>query len=61
MNGLTGLHFEIYRDQSQQWRWRLWFSEQIIATGHQGHDDYDQAQAEIWHVMDTNPNTPILG
>ncbi|MEE6029850.1 DUF1508 domain-containing protein [Avibacterium paragallinarum] len=60
MNSLNGLHFQIYRDTGLKWRWRLWLDDKIIATGHQGYKDYDQAQAEIWHVMEANPQTPII-
>lgn len=60
MNGLKGLHFEIYQDAANKWRWQLWLNDNIIATSHQGHKEFDQAEAEIWYVMDANNQTPIL-
>jgi len=46
--------FEIYQSPNdQKYYWRLWYNQQIIATGHQGHYNRDVCVAEINLVKQT--------
>lgn len=54
------MKFELYKDRSKEWRWRLKSSNgRIIATGSEGYVNKADAENGIDLVKSTNTRTPV--
>ena len=44
------MEFEIYKDERDEYRWRLWDNSEIIAASQDGFDSYQEALDEVERV-----------